>query len=732
MFEELSEEENSDMSNIKIPDDVRKPVVIDPVEFPAALEPLKQLKRFVGWKYVVRPNGKLTKVPHWAKAPKYPAKTNDPRGWGTYKQATYHFEKGETDGIGFVLTNTNFAAFDIDDCRDPTSGVIDPIALELVNRANSYAEITVSGTGLRVIGYGSDRYVHTKQRIPDSAVSIESYRNCERFITISGNQLDGTPNELADIDALIDETVEKLGGAPPSTTRLTVKDIPQNDNGLEFIEAFIESREKDGDKLMALIRDGDTESGDRSTEFFKAVRHMKDLEIRLPTAINILRRYPDGIAKKYDGRLEKETIRVYGKPDRDPQRGIEEDGDHDDADNTDNVSNKNANADKPADNVAKTPGKVVADPNAEPPRGMIRSSEEFLRDFVPPDYLLDQVCLKGFMYALTAPTGSGKTSLLMLLAMCVALGREFAGLEVSKGNVLYLAGENPDDVRMRWLAMAEHMAFDADDIDVSFIAGTFELDSRNMGRIVKEAAKKLGAVSLCIIDTGPAFFMGDNENDNVDMINHAKTLRSFVNLPGDPTVIAAMHPTKSATRESLLPRGGGAFLNEIDGNLTAWKDDMTVTMHWSGKHRGVDFQPMMFQLESVTARKLKDSRGRNIPTVIMNELSADDVRELTQDKRKSEDSILMLLNDGRKHATSLNDIADEMDWMIGPPGKQKPAKAKAQRAVDRLKDAKLVETVRDGVLITKRGRDAAERATPQKGSGKPQTPAYTINEEAPK
>jgi putative DNA primase/helicase len=46
------------------------------------------------------------------------------------------------------------AAFDLDDCRDPVSGTIAAWANGLIEEAQSYVEITPSGTGLRILGYG--------------------------------------------------------------------------------------------------------------------------------------------------------------------------------------------------------------------------------------------------------------------------------------------------------------------------------------------------------------------------------------------------------------------------------------------------------------------------------------------------------------------------------------------------------------------------------------------------
>ena len=140
------------------------------------------------------------------------AKNNDPSTWGTYEQALAAFEAGQCDGIGFNLLGTDIAAFDIDKCRDPATGDIAPEAIAIVNRATSYTEMTVSGTGLRVIGYGSGDKVHRKQKLPGSAVEVESYRGAERYIVITGNPLPETWPHIADIDGVIDAVVAELDG----------------------------------------------------------------------------------------------------------------------------------------------------------------------------------------------------------------------------------------------------------------------------------------------------------------------------------------------------------------------------------------------------------------------------------------------------------------------------------------------------------------------------------------
>ena len=106
---------------------------------------------------------------------------------------------------------------------------------------------------------------------------------------------------------------------------------------------------------------------------------------------------------------------------------------------------------------------------------LLQSSAQFIEGFIPPDYVLDGILQRRFVYSLTGRTGSGKTAIVLLIAASVASGRSIGAHELQTGRVLYFAGENPDDIRMRWIAMAQHMDFDVNEIEVCFIPGTFKI-----------------------------------------------------------------------------------------------------------------------------------------------------------------------------------------------------------------------------------------------------------------
>jgi hypothetical protein len=341
----------------------------------------------------------------------------------------------------------------------------------------------------------------------------------------------------------------------------------------------------------------------------------------------------------------------------------------------------------------------------EPAPLLIKTSRQFVADFVPPDYIIDGLLQEGFLYSLTGATGAGKTAITLRLAASTALGVVFAGRETKRRRVLYLAAENPDDVRMRWIALSQHMHFDIDAIEVFFVEGVFKI-SQVKDRLKEEADKLGGDFGLVIIDTGPVFYEGDDENNRTQQGRHAAMLRELVSvIPGKPTVIANCHPVKNASSDNLLPAGGGNFLNQVDGNLTAAKTDSTTELHTQGKFRGVEFAPMHFRIKTVTHQNVKDSRGRLIPTVICEWVSDKEKERIAAQVVIDEDAVLKIISDDPK-ATQPN-IATKMDWRLH---NGEPNKMRAGRCIKALLKHKLIrETRRGNYVLTDDGKRALEQ-----------------------
>ena len=341
---------------------------------------------------------------------------------------------------------------------------------------------------------------------------------------------------------------------------------------------------------------------------------------------------------------------------------------------------------------------VDHDAKGEDSANAFLSSAEFVASYVPPDYLIEGLLQRKFFYSITGKTGAGKTAIALLFCALVATGRVLDGRQFERGRVLYLAGENPVDVQQRWIAMSQQMDFDADAVEVHFIPGVFKISA--MQAAIAAEVEKLGGVALVVIDTTAAYFEGDEENSNTQAGNYARMQRSLIDtLPGDPTILALCHPVKNAADDNLLPRGGGAYLNEVDGNLTALQDDGVVQLHWQGKFRGPDFAPITFRLRSVTHERLKDSKGRLISTVVASHLSESGEKELRTVTLDNENQVLRILANNEE--LSYAEIAEQAGW-INKDGK--PNKTAAFRMVRNLKKAKLVRQGRTGLELTEAGQ----------------------------
>jgi hypothetical protein len=309
---------------------------------------------------------------------------------------------------------------------------------------------------------------------------------------------------------------------------------------------------------------------------------------------------------------------------------------------------------------------------------------------------------RGYCYALTARTGVGKTALALAFAAHVGLGLALGDRDVDKGRVLMFAGENPNDVQARWIAMSQQMDFDLETIDVHFVPGRFKI-SELIERIRKEM-EALGGAALLIVDTSAAYFEGDDENDNVQLGAHASRMREL-RIPGGPCTIINCHPTKNAADDNLIPRGGGAFLNEVDGNLCAKKDDLAVELHWQGKFRGPEFPPINFMLKSVTHERLKDSKGRLISTVVASYLTDQTQQAMAKAARSDEDLLLEAI--GKDGSASISDWAINLGWLSSKGG---ALKSRVHRVLGRLKKFKFVAEERGKYSLTDKGQKALEGA----------------------
>jgi hypothetical protein len=325
----------------------------------------------------------------------------------------------------------------------------------------------------------------------------------------------------------------------------------------------------------------------------------------------------------------------------------------------------------------------------------VQTAADFTADFVAPEYIIDGIVQRGRIYTLTAPTGSGKTAAMLYASVAIATGMPFCTHEVEPGDVLFMAGENPDDVRARVIATLEFYGINPSACRLHFIAGTFSI-RQDMERLREEAAK-LPNLKLVVIDTFAAYFDGDDENSNAQALDFARLVRRIAAFPAKPAVIMPAHPVKNATRSNLSPKGGSSLLNEVDGNLTLWNDGGILSLHWQGKFRGAEFEALSMELQRYETSLICDNQGRLMPTILAKPMLMARAAQLAKENLTLEDRLLLNVRD--YPAISLEQRGTDCGRIH---------REKVRRTLNKMAEQKLVRKFRTNWELTKDGERAVD------------------------
>lgn len=152
---------------------------------------IRQEIRWVCWEW------KRTKN-KWTKRPIQPdgkaASSTDPTTWTTFAAALEAYKQNpDIAGIGFVLGD-GYAGVDLDCCVDPETGEAAEYVAEVTERLDSYAEVSPSKTGVKVLVRGAKPKGRTQSRA-DAPHECECYDGA-RFFTVTGQRWEGTPETV--------------------------------------------------------------------------------------------------------------------------------------------------------------------------------------------------------------------------------------------------------------------------------------------------------------------------------------------------------------------------------------------------------------------------------------------------------------------------------------------------------------------------------------------------------
>ena len=256
---------------------------------PAIAELAELGARFVWWKVVAdRKSGKPRKIPFSADGKA--ASSTDPASWASLQECQAACRRRRGAGVGVVFNGDGLVGVDLDGCRDPHTGEVAKWALKIVRSLRSYAEVSPSGTGLKVflrvdplpILVANKRTIG-KAANGDKAPAVELYVR-ERYFALTGQHIEGTPDEIVDATPAFERLAKWVALSSQATA------------DLELPEAFRRLIERDG-KLRRAWQEGvklgngrdQSASGLDASMAVYLARHLGDDELA-----DVLRRYRFG------------------------------------------------------------------------------------------------------------------------------------------------------------------------------------------------------------------------------------------------------------------------------------------------------------------------------------------------------------------------------------------------------------------------------------------------------
>jgi hypothetical protein len=219
--------------------------------------------RWVCWREEER-GGRKTKVPYATTGRK--ASSTDPATWATYEDAIRVCGARGYDGVGIVLGD-GLGGVDLDGCRNPDTGELTPWARKILDEFRSYAEVSPSGTGVKVFAYGAPSDLPANMIPMDTPPingkrpAIECYTQ-GRYFAVTGRILDGMPDEIRDcgeVGDAWDRLTRLLAGRSKAQDRTPGQPTGAEEMSLGLCEALGEDP-----RLRALWEEGHEGGGDRS------------------------------------------------------------------------------------------------------------------------------------------------------------------------------------------------------------------------------------------------------------------------------------------------------------------------------------------------------------------------------------------------------------------------------------------------------------------------------------
>jgi hypothetical protein len=172
--------------------------MIDLAQIPASM---RDAARWLVWSYVGD-----SKIPSSIRTGKA-CDATDSSNWFPLEEALAYVEAHPGYQLGFALGD-GWAGIDLDDVIH--DGKLSPWAAEIVRRADSYAEVSPSGTGAKIFLLGTLKEPREKVKIGNGE-GIEIYSD-DRYFAVTGKRINISPKEVKPSPVLAEVEEQLFGG----------------------------------------------------------------------------------------------------------------------------------------------------------------------------------------------------------------------------------------------------------------------------------------------------------------------------------------------------------------------------------------------------------------------------------------------------------------------------------------------------------------------------------------
>jgi hypothetical protein len=215
----------------------------------------------------------------------------------------------------------------------------------------------------------------------------------------------------------------------------------------------------------------------------------------------------------------------------------------------------------------------------------------------PIQFLIDGLLPQGSLSMLFGDPGCGKSFVAIDIAMCIATGSSFHGKLVTRGTVIYIAGEGYYGLTQRAWAWAAYKEIPIEDAEIYISRTSVDIpDDDAREKLTSEIHSLIGdngKPELIVLDTVARNFGGNDENSTKDMSAFI-TAVDAINAEFDCATLLVHH---TGHADKSRARGAIALKGALDTEYRLSKNDAFLTLECTKAKDFEEPKGMRFMLQ---------------------------------------------------------------------------------------------------------------------------------------